>query len=105
MTTSEKRFLILGLLGGAALAAVLYAGLRVLGPTPEMSASSPPQSERMASYSPAEQPAEKIFRVVMRRGAVCCPAGGVGTVGLALDNSRREVAEWDYQLAFEWTVQ
>jgi hypothetical protein len=51
------------------------------------------------------QPAEKIFRVVARRAAVCCPAGGRGTVSLALDNSRREVAEWDYQLTFEWTVQ
>jgi hypothetical protein len=52
-----------------------------------------------------EQPAEKIVRVVMRRAAVCCPGGGLGTVGLALDDSRREVAEWDYTLAFEWTVQ
>lgn len=51
-----------------------------------------------------EKPAEKVFRVVVRRAAVCCAAGGSGTVALALDNSRREIADWDYKLAFEWNV-
>jgi len=51
------------------------------------------------------QPAEKVFRVVARHGRICCAAGGRGTVTLSLDNARREVADYDYKLAFEWTVQ
>jgi hypothetical protein len=50
------------------------------------------------------QPAEKTFRVVERTATICCGAGRAGTVALTLDNSRREVADYNYKLTFEWTV-
>lgn len=51
------------------------------------------------------QPADQVFRVVERRARVCCGAGGRGPVVLALDNSRWEVADYDFSLTFAWTIQ
>ena len=51
------------------------------------------------------QPTEQVFRVVGRHAALCCPVGGPGTVTLSLDNSRREFADYDFTLAFEWKLQ
>jgi hypothetical protein len=48
-------------------------------------------------------PAERSFRVVERSARICCGAGG-GEVSLKLDNSRREVADYNYTLTFVWTV-
>jgi hypothetical protein len=48
-------------------------------------------------------PAEQSFRVVERSARICCGAGG-GAVTLKLDNARREVADYNYTLTFEWNV-
>jgi hypothetical protein len=49
-------------------------------------------------------PAEQTFRVVERTARVCCGAGGGGSVSLKLDNARREVADYNFTLTFEWNV-
>jgi hypothetical protein len=49
-------------------------------------------------------PAEQSFRVVERSARICCGAGGGGAVSLKLDNARREVADYNFTLTFEWNV-
>ena len=49
-------------------------------------------------------PTDKIFRVITREGRVCCPAGGATKILLSLDNERRELADYNYKLSFEWTL-
>jgi hypothetical protein len=49
------------------------------------------------------QPAEQTFRVIERTATLCCGATAP-TLALTLDNSRREVADYNYKLTFEWSV-
>jgi hypothetical protein len=51
------------------------------------------------------EPAEKIFRVVERRGTVCVPQGGqVKEVALDLTHPYWNVADYNYHLVFAWKI-
>jgi hypothetical protein len=51
------------------------------------------------------EPAEKLFRVVERRGTVCVPLGGqVREVALDLTHPYWEVADYNYHLVFAWKM-
>jgi hypothetical protein len=50
------------------------------------------------------QPEERVFRVIERRGRVCCPGGG-RQVALNLTSPSWDVADYHYQVQFAWTVQ
>lgn len=51
------------------------------------------------------EPAEKIFRVVERRGTVCVPRGGSPrNVALDLTHPYWEVADYNYHLVFAWKI-
>lgn len=51
------------------------------------------------------EPAEKVFRVVERRGLVCAPIGGpVRSVALDLTHPYWDVADYNYHLVFAWKV-
>jgi len=51
------------------------------------------------------EPAEKIFRVVERRGTVCAPRGGQAReVALDLTHPYWEVADYNYHLVFAWKI-
>jgi len=51
------------------------------------------------------EPAEKVFRVVERRGTVCVPQGGqVREVALDLTHPYWEVADYNYHLVFAWKL-
>ncbi len=51
------------------------------------------------------EPAEKIFRVVERRGTVCAPHGGrVKEVALDLTHPYWTVADYNYHLVFAWKI-
>ncbi len=51
------------------------------------------------------EPAEKIFRVVERRGTVCAPHGGqVKEVALDLTHPYWTIADYNYHLVFSWKI-
>lgn len=51
------------------------------------------------------EPAEKVFRVVERRGLVCAPVGGtVKAVELDMTHPYWNVAEYNYHLVFAWKI-
>ncbi len=51
-------------------------------------------------------PAERIFRVIERRGQICAGVGGAAaSVYLELVHPHWDVAEYHYHLGYEWRVQ
>ncbi len=52
------------------------------------------------------EPAEKLFRVVERRGSICVPVGGsVHEIALDLTHPYWEVADYNYHLVFAWKLE
>lgn len=51
------------------------------------------------------QAEERSFRVIERRGEVCCPSGEASTISLDLTNPNWDYAGYNYHLIFDWTIE